>query len=28
LQHPKNKHRLPEHGIFSKEEKLNFNANR
>jgi 4-hydroxymandelate oxidase len=27
LQRPKNKHRLPEHGIFSKEEKLNRNAN-
>jgi hypothetical protein len=28
LQPPKNKHRLPEHGIFSKEEKPNFHANR
>ena len=28
LQHPKNQHRLAEQGIFSKEEKLNFHANR
>ena len=28
LQHPKNRHRLSERGILSKEEKWNLNANR